>query len=453
MVATYDGKVEIPLTFTEDREAVVAALAAVEAEDRRLRRDSFRDALREMSEIRNALDSAHRIRDPVERRMAVTSALSQRSTSEGLLRGVAMDRMQEVRDLVASLERFALGLSGVEGRRAILYVGDRLSISPGQEIYEEAAELMSDYTALAYDITGVSEDSRQGRMASEGSSFNLYRDFEEMLRETSATGTAFYTLTPPNLDDTDNTWRASAGTAGSQGRLASSRNEAVKTAACLMSDETGGLCQVGGTDMSLLLEATFEDFGAYYSLAFTPDREPDGRFHKIRVELKDPDRELRVRYREGYLDRPREDQVRDRLIAALTFGEEQDNLALELLVEEPRPLESNQAGLILLPLEVRVLAQRLGLLPEPGTGKRRAQARLLVTTMNEDGRTTGIQEYPIRFAVGEDRLAGGKPLLYAQKVHLTLQAGEQILAVGFWDEVGRVGSFIRREVSLGTLTP
>jgi VWFA-related protein len=448
LLATYDGKIEIPLPFTEDPAAVAAALEAIENQKATVLRDPFREAFNEMGEVRSAIDSAHSIPDPDERRMALTAALAQRGTVEGIIRGVALDRMREVRELVESLGRFALGLSGVEGRRAILYVGDRLSLSPGQELYGEAAELMSDTSQLAFEITGVEEGSRQVRLNAEGVAMDLSRDFEKMLRETSATGTTFYTLTPPNLDDSDNTWRTSAGSQGSQGRLASSRNAATKAAACLMSGETGGLCQVGGTEMSLLLADTFQDFGAYYTLAFTPDREPDGKFHKIRVELQAGDRKLQIRYREGYLDRPREDRVRDRVIAALTFGEEQNNLDMQILHGESQPLE--QAGLYLVPVEVRVLAQRLALLPQPDSDKRRARARLLVTAMDASGRTTGIQEYPISFEVGEARLATGKPLLYAQKVHLTLAEGPQTLAIGFWDETGRIGSFLREEIVVGT---
>ncbi len=69
--------------------------------------------------------------------------------------------------------------------------------------------------------------------------------------------------------------------------------------------------------------------------------------------------------------------------------------------------------------------------------------------MDRRGRTTGVQEYPIQFEVSEARLASGQPLLYAHKVHLTLAAGEQTLAIGVWDDAGRAGSFVRRELEIG----
>ncbi len=443
MILTDDGSVEIPLTFTEDRDAILATIAQIEARKRRAYPDSTRDAYREMFDVRGAINAAHDIRDEQSKRAALGSAYARRRAVEGTLPLIAEARKREIHNLVDGLERLALGLSGVDGRRAILYVGNRISMSPGAVLYSEAAHLMADYSLLAIQINGVPEDSRQTRLLGEVGRLRLTTDFDTMIRETSAVGVTFYTLTPPNVEDSDMTWREIPGAAG---RPASTRNEATKAAACVMSGETGGLCQVGGTDMNKLMAATFDDFDAYYSLAFTPGREPDGEFHRIKVEIDRPD--LQLRYREGYLDRPREDAVKDRLIAALTFGEEQDELGMQLAMEPQQA--TDKEGMFLIPFEVRVSAQRLALLPVPGGEKRQANARLMITTMDHRGRTTGIQEYPIRFEVSESRLASGQPLLYAHKVRLTLPAGEQTLAIGIWDDVGRVGSFTSREIDIGT---
>ncbi len=446
MIVINDGSVEIPLTFTEDSIAIRAALEEIGNRKPRLLRDGGREAFREMADVQRAISDAHGQRNEQDQRSALSSAFARRKAVEDSLQLIAEERVRGIRDLLASLERFALASSGMEGRRAILYLGDRLSIFPGEELYSEAASLMADHSHLARRISGAPEDTRQTSLLAEGSRMNLTTDFNNMIRETSAVGVTFYTLTPPNLEDTDLTWRTSAGSLGSAGRMASTRNEATKAAACAMSGETGGLCQVGGTDMSRLLEATLDDFGAYYSLAFTPGREPprSGTYHRIKVEIDRPG--LRMRYREGYLERPREDTVKDRLIAALTFGEEQDDLGMQLAMQPQLPAEKN--GIFLIPLEVRVNARRLALMPT-SADKRQARARLMITTMDRRGRATGVQEYAIRFEVSESRLAGGQPLLYAHKVRLTLAAGAQTLAVGFWDDFGRAGSFVSRELEVG----
>ncbi len=454
MIMTDDGSVEIPLTFTEDRAAILATISEIASRKHRAFPDNTRDAFREMAEVRRAITYAHGLRDEQDKVAALRSAYARRRAVEGTLPLIAGERMREIRHLVASLERLGLALSGVDGRRAILYVGNRLSMSPGEDLFSEAAALMADPTPLAARINGFPEDTRQARLLGEVGRLRLTTAFDDMIRETSAVGVTFYTLTPPNLEDSNTTWREIPAAAA---RSASTRNEAIKAAACVMSGETGGLCQVGGSDMTQLLESTFDDFGAYYSLAFTPGREPvekpsqkgkSDTFHRIKVEVDRPG--LRLRYREGYLDRPREDAVRDRLIAALTFGEEQDELGMRLAMEPQQATEAE--GMFLIPFEVRLPAQRLALLPLPEGDKRQANARLMITTMDRRGRTTGVQEYPIRFEVSEARLASGQPLLYAHKVRLTLAAGEQTLAVGIWDDAGRAGSFVSRRLEVGSLS-
>ncbi len=442
MILTDDGSVEIPLKFTEDRAAIRAAVAQLGARKPRIFPDDMSATLQEMAEVRKAIRAAHKLRDEVDRRAALNAALARRRLIDDSLHLIADERMREVRDLVASLERLALGLSGVDGRRAILYVGNRLTMSPGEELYVEAASLMADRSPLATLVDGAPEDFRQARLEGEVSRLKLTTDLHRMIRETSAVGVTFYTLTPPSVDDSGLAWRQIPAPAG---RPASTRHEAIKAAACAMSADTGGLCQAGGTDMNRLLEATYDDFGAYYSLAFTPRREPDGSYHRIKVEVDRP--ELRLRYREGYLDRPREDAVRDRLIAALTFGEELDELGMQLAMQPQR--KTDRAGLFLVPFEVRLPARRLALLPVSDGGKRQARARLMIVTMDGRGQATGVQEYPIRFEVSEARLASGQPLLYAHQVHLTVAGGEQTLAVGIWDDAGRAGSFTSRRLEVG----
>ena len=442
MIVVDDGSLEIPLTFTRDGAAIRAAIAELDRRKPRASLDQRRDALEEMAEVREAILFAHSQRDEELKRAALTTALSRRRGVESTLQLIAGERKREVRDLVGNIQRLGLGLGGVDGRRAILYLGNRVNLAPGAEIYAEAAHLMADRSALAQQITNTPEDTRQTRLETEGSRLRLHGDFDRMIRETSAVGVTFYTLTPPNVEDGDLSWRHSTGSAG---RPTSAREEAIKAAACVMSGETGGLCQAGGTDMEQLLESAFDDFDAHYSLAFTPGREPDGGYHEIKLEVDRPG--LEMRYREGYLDRPRENAIKDRLLAALTFGEEHDDLGMRLAMDQQQA--SDTEGMYLIPFEVRVPAQRLALVPVSGADKRQARARLMITTMDGQGRTTGIQEYPITFEVSEARLATGQPLAYAHKVHLTLPAGEHTLAVGLWDDAGRVGSFTNRRLEVG----
>ena len=100
-------------------------------------------------------------------------------------------------------------------------------------------------------------------------------------------------------------------------------------------------------------------------------------------------------------------------------------------------------------MDITVPVNRLGLLPvEQNPEQLAADARLLVATRHQSGAVTGVQEYPITFQVPAERLKHPQPLAYAHKVHLMLAPGEHTVAIGLWDDVSSLGSFLSREVAV-----
>lgn len=393
-------------------------------------------------EFKEAIASAERVRDPDAREFAIEVAKSLRSSALQQLNSRGEIQRREVRDLLTNLEHLATSLGGVDGRKALIYVGDRLTLNPAGELYTAASRLLE------------LEDFQLSRVETEGSSLNVYRDFNSMLRRSNASGVTFYTLTPPDLDLFYSADMAGFGDgllgharglslAGVSSELGDVKVAGVKEASCLMSGATGGLCQVGGSEPRLLLERALDDLKASYVLAYSPKHDGDGGYHKIEVRVNRP--KLQIRHREGYLAVDPDSLLGDRLKAALLFDVTEDALGLELAVEAPKDL--GQKGLRVLPLEVRVPVQRLALLPVPeAPGKRGAKLRLFLSVLDSRGRNTEIQELPLAFQVSEERLANPAPLVYTHKVHLTMPKGATRVAVGLWDDVGRLGSFAGRDL-------
>ncbi len=449
MVMTYDRRTaQIPLAFTTDRQAVLATLEAIAAQDFMVYPNAFLPLHNQVAEVAQGISQANRGTDETERSLIANSSFGRFQALAVSMRNAAEERKREVVALVDLLRRTSVALGGVDGRKALLYVGDRLTLVPGQSVFDELLRVLED-PKLAPSL----DDSTRlliSQLYADLNSLSIARDFERVLGEANAAGVTFYTLAPPNLANTSTIGRSTAGATGFQGRVANALDEEVKTAACMMSGETGGLCQIGGTEVTRLLENALEDFDAFYTLAFTPDRDPDGKLHRIKVKLKD--RKLRARYRELYLDNPQADQAHQRLIAALTFEEQHDPLGLELRFQAQEPMEDSK--LYLVPLELRVSTEGLALVPEPDGATRRGQLRLLLLSTDGQGRTTEIQEYPLTLRVPEAHFeAGKKPPLFAQKVNLRLAPGPQNVAVGLWDEVGRVGSFVTEALTVAAPGP
>ncbi len=434
MLATYNRSLYIDHMFTSDTGQIVDRLEGTlrgrgpSSSDRQNRRDSVA-AINDVSESFTGAARSGLEED-------LLSAESRQDSVLAELEAQNLEQRQLTRNVLAAMQRLVESLGGVEGRKVMIYVGDGLSLDPTANA-RVAAE-------VGLQLSGTDLASFNHRQYDTA----LYYDFKELIDHANANRVTFYTLTPPLRDEVADVEVGSAGPVNLRQSLQSHRIARTKEAVCLMSGSTGGRCQSGGSDPSLLLDATRADFGAVYSMAFSPRPDRKRGTHKIEVEVDRP--KLKVRYREGYVDRAPEERLRDRLNATLLFGEDQNPLAMEIDLEKDEPLGDDRH---LLHLRLRVPVHNLALLPTTDPAIRQTRMKLLITTMDHRGDTTGVQEIPISFQVTADRLQGPTRLEYAHKVHLTLTSGPQRIALGLWDELGRSGSFLSQEVEVGTDTP
>ena len=430
MIVTYDRSLKIPLPMTSDREQPAELLARIEKGEqlRPIGPGERDDIAREMPEIEEALRNAL---EPSERRMAE----SRRDALLTRLRVTAETLSNENYATLGALRDLTSGLGGIEGRKVLLYAGAGLEMSPIADLYDEAAETL--------DLN----PREIAALRAESESFRVHGGFESLLQDAHAADVTFYALTPRHRTEADVVRRARASSSrpGAQLRLQSARNEQIREAVCLLSGESGGLCQVGGSRPGKFLERLAEDLSSHYTLAFTPSHPADGAFHPLVVEVRRPD--VTVRHRQGYTDRQSEDRLHDRLAAALFFGVEENALGMTIEVGKTHPAAEEEP--VRISLDVRIPVERLGLRPLEQGEEMEAQARLLIATRDASGGVTEVREYPISFRLGADRLRARPPVVYSHEVRLLLAPGEHAVAIGVWDELGELGAFLRRAVSTG----
>ncbi len=429
MLVAFDGAVAIRQGFTRDRQRLLASLAEIEKEigsrpqavkpgDQRL--------ADEMAEVNEEFIAART--DPLM--LDVARAHLDAVLAELRFHGEELRR--EILATVEVLQGFAASLGAVEGRKSLLYVGDHLTLAPARGLYA-----MIERYADKGDVE--LEERQRASLGFEENALHTGRDFEALVREANGNGVTFYTLTPPSRFHPGGVGSARAGIPGVQLVLRDERSAGVREAVCLLSNDTGGLCQVEGSEPRQLVEQAVADFTTAYSLAYTPERPADGELHTIEVKVRRPG--LRLRHREGYLAKPRQDRLRDRLIAALLFAADADGLGVEVRLSTPEAVDEDR---YVLPLEVRVPVARLGLLPAVEAGVSQAQLRLLLAVAGDAGRTTEVQEFPLVFQASSEQLVAVPPAVYVHRLRLTVERGGRRVAVGLWDEIGRAGSFVSR---------
>jgi hypothetical protein len=125
------------------------------------------------------------------------------------------------------------------------------------------------------------------------------------------------------------------------------RNDSVREANLragpfILAEQTGGSPVFAANAPAAALGRLSQEIRGRYSLGFTPGRDPDGRTHRLHVELKR--KGLRVRHRVSYLHAEPGERQLSRTLAALLLGYEDDGLDARIRAEVGAPGQGSDAA-------------------------------------------------------------------------------------------------------------
>ncbi|HET9227647.1 MAG TPA: VWA domain-containing protein [Thermoanaerobaculia bacterium] len=241
-------------------------------------------------------------------REAVAAALSDADTdfTLGIEKGLDQANREQLERTVTSMTRslaeFARMMQGVRGRKHVVLFSEGFdgSILRGSTNLDEQLEMAS--ASMYGEIWNIDSEKRYG-------SGKAVNDVEEMLEEFRRADCVIQAVDAGGLREgarPEDMWSGS------------------KDSLFLMAKETGGELYENYNDLEVALTDMLERTSVTYVLAFQPEKvERDGNYHRLKVELKDPQRNLRgVRlvHRPGYYS-PRPHDQQKPLEQALAAGE------------------------------------------------------------------------------------------------------------------------------------
>jgi len=328
-------------------------------------------------------------------------------------------------------------LAGLPGRKALLYISEGLPQSPGQELYQYMTDLFGQ--------DGIEEARQAGGYFVDPSIEALGEDqtelFNVIAREANANQVTFYTLDATGgkiSSGISSELRSDVTIAGGQTTLAAMRVMNMQQPLIDMAEATGGASVLNTFNFDDALVGVADDFDSFYSLGYTPSSGGDGKFHKIEVRVRNP--ELKVRHRTGYLDKPPVERVADRTVASLVFGLEKN--PLEIAVEFG-DAERFKKGKYHLPVMVRIPIRAVTLVP----GDRQEEGRLEIylAVKDEDGISDLHQQsYPVQ--IPKELISQAQDQDIGYTVTLKVRPGEPTVAVGVWDAISGLESFVLKPV-------
>lgn len=367
-----------------------------------------------------------------DRSVAIGAAGSQAQAILPRLRQLTQLRYDHVVQSLGVLRQLIDLSLGVERRTSLLYVGDRLSLRPGEALFDIYADRVANIASIS---SSLSADMEAGR-------FDATAEFLELVRLANSGGLTFYglnaspsaTVERGGAASTTNIWSPRAAGLVERGRRESQH---------VLADGTGGRASRSASDVSSVLSSVMDDFDDYYSLGF---RLPSGVDKAADIEAKVLRQDLgkiEVRTRRSLRLRSSEETMGQRALAALLLDSVEDPLGVSLEALEPSPLEGD---LLAVPLRLGIPLGELVLVPDGP--EHRASVSVYVAARDEQGRTSRVLHHqcPIRIPNQELLMALGRSALCGLRLQMRPQ--KQTVAVVVHDENAARTATLRLDLEL-----
>ncbi len=411
MLATYDRELHIRHGFTSDPSLIAASLLDIEK------------------------ISAQGVHADSDRRDVLQKIADSQSVTEAetYAHSYTENTFNDLSFSLDSLKKMIDALSGMPGRKAVVYVSDGLPMIAGQDVFYA---IQGKYGEQTTSMTWTLQ-------------YNIAHRLDEMTAQANANRVTFYTIDAAGLRSYDSNSAENQGPGpaapGMSQLVDSVRISNLQSTLQTLAEKTGGFAILNTNDPAPRLEKVATDFKTYYSLGYTPPHFGDGRYYKIEVKMKGR-KDLQVRHREGYRDKSIETLMSDGTLAALNFPFEQNPLGVSLEFGQPRPRDD---GYYLVPVLVRIPIGKLALIPHEQTQTEDARVRLFIAALDSGGGTSDVQQAPVPISIPTKDLAMAQKKQYVYSVTLLMRPGEQRVSIGVRDDVGAQACFLSRSLKVG----
>ena len=316
---------------------------------------------------------------------------------------------------MSGLDQTARLLSGLDGRRMLVYVSDGLPMQPGAELYQyfKPEEFLRSENATA--MRDVQQSLPLDAMRT-----NLSTKFLDLGRRTADAGVQFFAIDARGVQGFDDGIENPAASSRlDSGLIRSNLHGPIQ----LLADETGGQAIIDTNDMNAAFEKLDEHLSSYYSLGFVS--EGTGREDDISVIVKR--RGLSVRAAKHTQQRSAREEIAGRVSAALYARVESNPLDARVAIA------STDSGL---KATIRVPTAKLSIFP----GQKSAFT-VFVAMLDQD-----MNETPVRLFI--HRIGPTEAEESTQILTLNAPPGTYTVSLAVSDSYSLQVSYVQQDVTI-----
>lgn len=420
MIAFLDQKLEIVQDFTSNPYSLLRALTAVkERSGQALLRQRTREDLRK--ELNNIVSNMQR-----EKRFEIYER------ALGIARNYVEAERGDLLFSLKSINAFLDHLTGIEGKKLLIYVSDGLALNPSEEIFSFIDQSFpfgsARNEALTYDETPL---------------------FKELTARCNTNEISLYPINAEGLEsmilsaDKSEGWNIYSRGSGMMRAGSRYHNDALK----LMANDTGGIAVLNTNDIESGLQKIENDLQFYYSLGYVSAHREDGRYHSIEVKLVDVDEKYSLRFREGYTHISQEDKIRESVISRLYLQRQHNplNITVKFMPIEPMPASSK----LRLTLKLLLPISNLTLLPHENDY--RGQIKVYIALMDSKGLVSGCHELNEQIIIPTQDYQMALKSSYPYLAEMYVEPGHYNISLAVQDVPGGLVNYIQLEKTISSL--
>jgi VWFA-related protein len=436
MVVMLDVRAHIRQTFTSDTQLLDTALDKLEREPADRTAGAINTSMIERAMSRISLPpqfSGQGLGSPGGRIESRDFAEQEALSILQSIRSSAAEARERTRATLVSTTDFIGSLAGLPGRKVVFYVGNGLSLNPGESLFMKWQSRF-----------GQAGLERGFSAPLEAMGLSLSSDFRNLVARANSGRVTFYAIdasggiAPGAVSAEQAVIDPEPGlnTSEAMGRQHSMQHLAFAT---------GGEAIAAAPDPTATLARLLKDFDTYYSLAYPAPRIGDGRDHSITVKVRRDG--AKVRYRRHYLDKTADDRVAERNLSALLHDSGSNSLEVEVRVGTP---VSRGGGTFSVPLLVSVPVGKLVLLPEGDT--HRGSVTIFLAAKDLDDRITPPVKRHFSLSVPNSSLVAALGQTGSYTFELVMARGPQTVAVSVRDDLAQTESTVTARFWVGERT-
>lgn len=337
MVVSADDKLRIMQEFTVDSEELLQGIneVAQQSSDIMLRiraREDLKEDINKIIENKENYDNF----ENMERAL-------------GLAQNYVEDVDNDIRISLKYLDSLINFLSGVKGRKVIIYISDGLPLNPAEEVYS--------YIDRAFP---------QGNALSKAIDYDATRLFKEITLRSNAYNVSIYTINAMGLEssmvtaDKRTEWDVYSKGFGMMRNQSRFQNAGLQ----LMAEDTGGLAIVNANNIENGLIKISKGLSNYYSIGFA-SKNKDNKVRNLEVKVVGLKQDYKVRYRRNYKLFSTEEKIEDTVMSRLflRLNENTLNISAMLMIKERGFMQKKELPLtikLLIPLKNIMLLKKDG---------------------------------------------------------------------------------------------